>query len=393
MNRLDKLQETVFGLEKSSTDANRFYSILLDARATKVSANMCDIAEKLVIGEKENAKIALEQLWALKKNLVGEKNGTIDLLINFYQEKIDVLRAKEEHIKKVAKDSRGLLEEKRKKDEEIASVKQQISDCRRELKEINAKLEKLTIKEQELVLIEGQLKKELNVNENEIVNGLYEIILAQQENAAAQQAAPPPSDAEQTQIEGLPPPPPAIPRPPDETDKAPAPETEEIPGPGADEGVPVSRVTVFEEKPPFPRSVVKTTAGKVIGEYFYDSALAKEERHYIFNSRFFASVMANNVRLLKQRPDQPVYLETLQLIQDAYKRISAGPKLHYEVSTNEILNQKTLKQLWLDAKMRSYDELERFCARLLAKIEAMGQNYRTMLKEQMERCLHGSDQS
>ena len=392
MNRPDNLQDTVFGLEKSSTDSNRFYSILLDARATKVSANMCDIAEKLVVGEKENAKIALEQLWALKKNLVSEKNGTIDLLINFYQEKIDVLRAKEEHIRKVAKDSRGLLEEKRKKDEEIASVKQQIGDCRQELKELNAKLEKLSIKEQELLLIEGQLKKELDVNENEIVNGLYEIILAQQENAASQQTAPPPSDVEQTYIEGLPPSPIVPPRP-SEADKAVAPETEEIPKPGDEEGVPVSRVVVFEEKPPFPRSVVKTTAGKVIGEYFYDSGVPKEKRHYLFNSKFFASVMSNSVRLLRQKADQGVFLEMLQMIQDAYKRISGSEKIHFEVSTNEILNQKTLKQLWLDAKMRSYDEIERFCARLLAKIETMGQNYRTMLKEQMERCMQGSEQS
>ena len=181
MNRIDGLKDSLFGLEKSTTDVNRFYSILLDARSVKVAANMYDIAEKIINGEKDNAKTALDQLWALKKNLMGEKNGTIDLLINYYQDKIDILRAKEEHIKKVARDSRGLLEDKRKKDEEIASVKQQIGDCTREIRELNAKLEKLNVKEQELVLIEEQLKKELNVNENEIVNGLYEIILAQQE--------------------------------------------------------------------------------------------------------------------------------------------------------------------------------------------------------------------
>jgi hypothetical protein len=74
------------------------------------------------------------------------------------------------------------------------------------------------------------------------------------------------------------------------------------------------------------------------------------------------------------------------MIQDAYKRITTNPKLHFEISLNEILNDKTLKQLWLDAKMRSYDEVERLCARLLAKIETMGQNYTTLLQEQMERC-------
>jgi hypothetical protein len=389
MNRIEGFKNGVFGLEKSSTDVNRFYSILLDARSVKVATNMCDIAEKLVVGEKENAKIALEQLWALKKNLVVEKNGTIDLLINFYQEKIDILRAKEEHIKKVARDSRGLLEEKRKKDEEIASVKQQIGDCTREIKELNAKLEKLNIKEQELVLIEKQLSKELNVNENEIVNGLYEIILAQQETAGRQPgdtgsdqpgAEPSPVQAvsdQTTSLDALAP----------VTSREKVPESQEETVRRRNEAaIPMSRVLSMEEEPPFPRSVVKTTAGRVIGEYYYEAGIPKEKRHYIFNSKFFARVAAYNVQICKTKYDQAVFYELLQMIQDAYKRVTAGPKLHFEISTNEILNDTTLRQLWLDTKMRFYEEVERFCARLLAKIEALGQNYRTLLREQMERC-------
>jgi hypothetical protein len=381
MNKTENFQNTLSGLEKSTTDVNRFYSILLDARSVKVAANMCDIAEKLVGGEKENAKIALERLWALKKNLVVEKNGTIDLLINFYQEKIDVLRSKEEHIKKVARESRGLLEEKRKKDEEIASVKQQIGDCTRELKELNTKLEKLNIKEQELALIESQLNKELNVNENEIINGLYEIILAQQDQADR----PPPDEPAQLREEG---------KPQDQADlfsdalpKPPADLQARDSGAATDEAsVPVSRVAVLEEEPPYPRSVVKTSDGRVIGEYFYDSAVLKSDRHYMLNTRFFARVVGHAARSCRSRYDQTVYYELLQIIQDAYKRITTNPKLHFEIATNEILNEKTLKQLWLDAKMRLYDELDRFCSRLLAKIDAMGQNYPTLLREQMERC-------
>ena len=119
MRRIERIPESIFGMENSSVDANRFYTILLDAKAANVSENMCDIAEKLLSGEKENAKIALEQLWNLKKNLITEPNSTIDLLINFYQDKMDILRTKEEHIKKVSRDSRDLLEEKRRRDEEL----------------------------------------------------------------------------------------------------------------------------------------------------------------------------------------------------------------------------------------------------------------------------------
>ncbi|MBN1127463.1 MAG: hypothetical protein JXA71_00650 [Chitinispirillaceae bacterium] len=384
MDKMEGFQNTMSGLEKSTSDINRFYSILLDARSVKVAANMCDIAEKLVVGEKENAKIALEQLWALKKNLVVEKNGTIDLLINFYQEKIDVLRSKEEHIKKVARDSRSLLEEKRRKDEEIASVKQQIGDCTSEIKELTAKLEKLSIKEQELVLIESQLKKELNVNENEIVNGLYEIILAQQE-----QADRPPRDAPAPSGDAPAPDPTglfadALPRPPADLTSLRASTADN------EASVPLSRVAALDEEPPFPRSVVKTTAGRIIGEYFYDGTVPKNSRHYILNTRFFARVTGHTARTCRSRYDQTVFYELLQIIQDAYKRITTNPGFHFEIATNEILNEKTLKQLWLDTKMRSYDELDRFCSRLLAKIEAMGQNHPTLLREQMARCVQGS---
>jgi hypothetical protein len=389
MKPLEGVQNTMFGLENSSTDANKFYSIMLDARAIKVSANMCDIAEKLVMGEKENAKMALERLWALKKNLTAEKNGTIDLLIRFYQEKLDVLREKEEHIRKVSKDSRGLLEEKRKKDEEIASVKQQISDCSRELKETNAKLERLTVKEAELTLIESQVRKELDSNENEIVNGLYEIILAEQGRDGTPEDMPkdPPAVAPEP-LQKKPDPLPmkdAV-----ETDTPARPLISPISDPISplDAGMePVSRITVMQEKLPFPRFIVKTTNGRVIGEYFFESTVAKEARHYIFNTKFFAQAVMQNLHQLKTRFDQAVFNELLQMIQDVYKRVTEKPQYHFEVATNEILNQNTLKQLWLEAKMRSYEEVERFCARVAAKIETMGGNYRTMLQEQMVRCL------
>ena len=133
MRRIERIPESIFGLENSTVDSNRFYSILLDAKTASVSENMCDIAEKLLQGEKENAKVALEQLWSLKKNLVTETNNTVDLLINFYQDKMDILRTKEEHIKKVSRDSRNLLEEKRKRDEEFAQIKQQLQECNKEL--------------------------------------------------------------------------------------------------------------------------------------------------------------------------------------------------------------------------------------------------------------------
>jgi hypothetical protein len=399
MRRIERIPESIFGMENSSVDTNRFYTILLDAKAANLSENMCDIAEKLLSGEKENAKIALEQLWNLKKNLVTESNCTIDLLINFYQNKMDILRTKEEHIKKISRDSRDLLEEKRKRDEEFASIKQQIMECNNELRELNAKLEKLKVKEQELSLIEQQLKQELNSNENEIINGLYEIILSQQskeQQDSLKEGESALSQDYQSVIDSI-----NLVK--DEVEKK-----QEIQG-AAEESLTAQeqqpqisatntetlalgsgtaiQETVPPSAPPFPKSVVKTTRGRVIGEYYYDSSVYKNKRHYIFNSRYFYEQLSMNVKLLRQRFDHNIYLEIQKMIEDAHNRISESDKLHFEISTNEILNARTLKKLWQDVKNRDIDEIDRFSKRLRAKIDMLGVNYTIMLQEQMKRCI------
>lgn len=397
MRRIERIPESIFGMENSSVDANRFYTILLDAKAANVSENMCDIAEKLLSGEKENAKIALEQLWNLKKNLVTESNNTIDLLINFYQDKMDILRTKEEYIKKVSRDSRDLLEEKRRKDEEFASIKQQIIECNNELRELSSKLEKLKVKEQELSLIEQQLKQELNSNENEIVNGLYEIILSQQ-GKDQQDSLKEEDDAlnqdYQSVIDAIKPVKDEVEKKQDlpimpEESLASNEQQPENPADDTEISAVASGAVVKEvipQAPPFPKSVVKTTRGRVIGEYYYDSSVYKNKRHYIFNSRYFYEQLSMNVKLLRQRFDQNIYSEIQKMIEDAHNRISESDKLHFEVSTNEILNVRTLKKLWQDVKNRDIDEVDRFSNRLRAKIDMLGLNYTIMLQEQMKRC-------
>ncbi|MCX7726682.1 MAG: hypothetical protein N2053_07510, partial [Chitinispirillaceae bacterium] len=84
--------ENFFNRDNSTLDANRFYSVLLDAKAISTSENMCDIAETILTNEKDNAKEALDHLWKLKSNLFSNKNGTIDLLIDYYQNKIQTTK-------------------------------------------------------------------------------------------------------------------------------------------------------------------------------------------------------------------------------------------------------------------------------------------------------------
>ena len=421
MNHLSNAGKSFIGDTQSTPDANKLYSILLDTRASSVSETMYDIVERIFKNEKENSKSALEQLWSLKKNLEQEdEHSTIDLLLNFYQEKMNVLRKKEEHIKKVSRDSRELLEEKRKRDSEIAMVKQEFADCTGEIERLDIKLSELKVKEQELTLIEKQLQKELRVNANEVVNGLYEIILTSQESSdtdfSLDKELPEEStEAKVTEVEET------------EEDK----EVEEIEDVEKTQEVKkedIEKTKVFEpedkkeaeiteesstvkeetdflerdidmfgEHPtvlekkkveivaPFPKSVVKTTRGIVIGEYYYDPKVYKNNRHYIYNSNFFRIHLFNLVNSLKNRFDQSLNGEALQMVQDAYKRISEKPNLHFEIATNEILNKKALKDLWQKVKNREYEDVLTACNRLKAKIEALGNNYGVMLTEQMAR--------
>ncbi len=156
MNRISNIKQAILGERESSTDTNKLYSILLDTQASTTSDNIYDITEKLLNNEKNSAKIALEQLWTLKKNLDESEQGTVDILINFYQEKLDILRSKEKHINKVSKDSRELLQEKRNRDTEIAIVTQEIEECKNEIDRLSNKMKELKVKVQELILIENQ---------------------------------------------------------------------------------------------------------------------------------------------------------------------------------------------------------------------------------------------
>jgi hypothetical protein len=308
------------------------------------------------------------------------------------------------------------LEDKRKRDAEVATIKQEIADCASEITDLSSKLEKLKIKEQELTLIEGQLQKELVVNENEIINGLYEIIIinAQDDPGASNEfsdklraQAPEPGPA----VEGAEPA--AVPaeKPlehsltgrygphavddatevsfgkrrdlPDileEFDhtfaqKEPKDETEYI----------IYRQPDKETPSPYPKSVVKTTKGRVVGEYYYDAKVYKNKRHYIFNSKFFLEQLSQGLVIYKTKRSESVYTELLQMIQDAYKRIAENPSMHFEIATNEILNDKTIKDLWNNVKTKNVDDAARFCKRLHAKIAALGPNYSEILTEQMQR--------
>jgi len=445
----DYPEMAVFGTTVSSPDPNNFYAVLHDVRATTVSENMYDVAEKLLHCEKENAKLSLEKLWSLKNNMQDDASaGTVELLIQYYQDKINVLRSKEEHMKQISRDSRKLLEEKRIKDTEVATVKQSITDCTRDLEELSAKLEKLKIREQELTLIGTQLEKELQVNENEIVNGLYEIILSQHENmltSGDESNAPLLTDGEVSSMKEVD----VLPQGfsieqaiADEASQNTAPEAqspvvEENADTEADEVVARRTIELFqtevetpeksdlenalnpsdqimdetasdddknqseaeqvfpeaEENQPeiisYPTSVVKTRKGKIIGEYYFNPQVYKNQRHFVYSSKFFLQKLETGLGLLKRDTNNLRFKDLKQIIEDVYQRLASKSNVHVEVSTNEILNRQQIGELWKYLHGRAFEEIENFCSRLRAKIEALGTNANVLLGEQLER-LHSN---
>jgi hypothetical protein len=377
--------ESVVDTGDKAVDGSRLHSILLDARASKASENMFQIADGLLGNEKENAKRALEHLWALKRTIETDGDtGTLDLLIQHYQDKLNILRHREQNVRRLSKESRSLLEEKRKRDAEFTKVKNEIEECTAEFERLSEQLHKLKAKEQELGLIGRHLNKELQINTNEIVNGLYEIILSQQSiEAGGATTAPPapayaprdpevaaaePSETGQSATEakvyG------------DETDDGEGKTGEAAEEEGKSEKEVVDqRGTVAIDIPPlYPKSVVKTTKGTVVGEYYYDPKAQKGRRHYIYNGSFLLTQLG-----------EARYAEAAQIMQDATRRVETGPNLHFEEATEEILNVDALREALEGMRKKRYDGAAGLCDRLEARIAELGGRYNAMLGEQMSR--------
>jgi hypothetical protein len=156
------------------------------------------------------------------------------------------------------------------------------------------------------------------------------------------------------------------------------------------EGEGVSAQALYQQKetpdtPQLPKSIVKTTSDVVIGEYYYDPTVLKNNRHYVFNSAFFTDQIYASTTRLQSKFDDSTYNHILHIIQDAYKRITKNAHIHFEISTNELINETTLKDAWYHIKKREYEAILYFCRRIRAKIDALGNNYMIMLKEQLQR--------
>ena len=199
---------------------------------------------------------------------------------------------------------------------------------------LTAKLEKLRAREKDSELADVRVRKELEVNENEIVSGLYEIILSQAEGENPVEkftgklkrqiaGAPAKESASVAKVEPSAQAEPA----PEESDPVAEPRAKAADASVADAPIDIDIFEIDKDKTSsfsldalrkaggqetagesmepeaalFPKSVVKTVKGRVIGEYYYDPKVPRDKRHYIYNARFFLDRLSGAL----ERPHRP----------------------------------------------------------------------------------------
>ena len=163
------------GLVKPKLQDNKIFHALTTAYENNSQSEIYGATENIVRREKELCEMALADL----KKLSGGKSdqdGTLKLVMDHYQSRLTVAREKEEKVNNLSEDSRKMMEEYKKRTQELADVKRNLMESQSKLRELAKNTEKLLKKEEELRFIESNLRTELDKNKRNIINGLYEIV-------------------------------------------------------------------------------------------------------------------------------------------------------------------------------------------------------------------------
>ena len=418
------------GLVKPKLQDNKIFHALTTAYENNQQQEIYGATENIVRREKELCELALADL----RRLSGGKtdpDATLKLVMDHYEQRLGVAREKEEKINHLSEDSRKMMEEYKKRTQELADVKRTLMESQSKLRELAKTTEKLIKKEEELRFIETNLRSELDKNKRNIINGLYEIVTDFSENAEpAVEAKPvPPSPPVPVPEAILPKPPeqpvmekpvlPAIPEAPKESAR---PFTEglfrkqgaplggegifgkplgipnesvwnrdkvlgggagfqiggpAIPAPVVSPNAPTSgglvdkaaRLKMFEPgKSLCSKSMVKTPEGEVISEYFYSPLHPKESRQYIFNSLYAVWSLLS----LKTRDEEAFQERVETVFTDLLSRLEHGQNIHLESFLSEEINKETLARLLAAPRPERPAVFEGIANRLLNRIESVG---------------------
>jgi hypothetical protein len=163
------------GLVKPKLQDNKIFHALTTAYENNQQQEIYGATENIVRREKELCEMALNDL----KRLAGGKSdpdGTLKLVMDHYNQRLTLATEKEEKINHLSEDSRKMMEEYKKRTQELADVKRNLMESQGKLRELAKTTEKLIKKEEELRFIETNLRTELDKNKRNIINGLYEIV-------------------------------------------------------------------------------------------------------------------------------------------------------------------------------------------------------------------------
>lgn len=402
---------------KPKLQDNKIFHALTSAYENNQQHEIYNATENIIRREKELCEMALADL----KKLGGgkkEQDDTLKLVVEHYQSRLEVAKEKEEKINLLSEDSRKMMEEYKKRTQELAEVKRNMMESQSKLRELAKTTERLIKKEEELRFIESNLRTELENNKRNIINGLYEIVHDFSEAApepiivaAPVQIAEPVLEAEPIHI---------IQAPKAETVTSEIPKPIEVPAPRlfteglfrtethsssdniwskdeiqnnpptqlAGTFIPSSRLQpiapkdrdqdlitkaarlkMFEPgKSMVSKSMVKTADGEVISEFFYFPLHPKEGRHYIFNSLY---ATASLLSLKSTNPNAlPERIKTV--FTDLMSRLNNGQNIHLESFLSEEINKAVLTKL-LDASIEKQAELfDALVNKILNRIESIG---------------------
>jgi hypothetical protein len=163
------------GLVKPKLQDNKIFHALTTAYENNNQQEIYGATENIVRREKELCEMALADLKKLSGGK-GDPDGTLKLVMDHYQNRLEMSREKEEKINRISEDSRKMMEEYKKRTQELAEVKRNLMESQTKLRELAKNTEKLLKKEEELRFIETNLRVELDKNKRNIINGLYEIV-------------------------------------------------------------------------------------------------------------------------------------------------------------------------------------------------------------------------
>jgi len=371
-----RLEELRSGSEDRSTGPN-----FLDS-ATRKGASIYELSERIIARESSYTKAALEELWAFENGIDGKNEKcaeNVEQLIEHYQDKMDRLRDKEETLIRISRESVKMIEDRQQKGEELLRIRKELADTENEVAVLQRKCEKLASRKQELESFESEYESKLGGNQEQLVDGLFEIALLRRPateastGAAVKPQSPTEDPVSRSQPESL-----AV----------------------RDLGIPSLEIAVEPDNRPFfekvekpsvtyPKSIVKTSTGKVIGEYFYDPVVDKTKRNYVYNGRYFAEQLDLGIATFLSSREESLLQTLVQMTADGLSRTAKSGNIHFEISTNEILNSKSMTEVLSALRTHNVEGVCQFVRRYKAKLEALGANYEAMLAEQVRRLAEG----